>query len=139
MKQETYSEIRGTVRIHENVIATIVRKMACSVKGVSKISGSSFVDNIAEMVGSKKIHDRSIVVEMGESSVSVEVSINLYYGVSLPQVASGNWKRVLFVPTGAMLSKVSYNEGASVPGIAHGIVIEHADFPCRKSNGCTDI
>ena len=84
MKQETYSEIRGTVRIHENVIATIVRKMACSVKGVSKISGSSFVDNIAEMVGSKKIHDRSIVVEMGESSVS----INLYYGVSLPQVAS---------------------------------------------------
>ena len=83
MKQETYSEIRGTVRIHENVIATIVRKMACSVKGVSKISGSSFVDNIAEMVGSKKIHDRSIVVEMGESSVSVEVSINLYYGVSL--------------------------------------------------------
>ena len=88
MKQETYSEIRGTVRIHENVIATIVRKMACSVKGVSKISGSSFVDNIAEMVGSKKIHDRSIVVEMGESSVSVEVSINLYYGVSLPQVAS---------------------------------------------------
>ena len=70
------------------MIATIVRKMACSVKGVSKISGSSFVDNIAEMVGSKKIHDRSIVVEMGESSVSVEVSINLYYGVSLPQVAS---------------------------------------------------
>ena len=57
----------------------------------------------------------------------------------LPEIASGNWKRVLFVPTGAMLSKVSYNEGASVPGIAHGIVMEHKDFPCRKSDGCTDV
>ena len=85
--KEGYST-KGMVRIHENVIDTIVRKMACSVKGVSKISGSSFVDNIAEMVGSKKIHDRSIVVEMGDSSVSVEVSINLFYGVSLPQVAA---------------------------------------------------
>jgi len=81
-------EVPGSVRIHENVIATIVRKMACSVEGVSKISGSSFVDNIAEMVGSKKMHDRSILVEMGESSVSVEVSINLLYGVSLPKVAA---------------------------------------------------
>ena len=79
---EIYSATKGTVRIHENVIATIVRRMACSVEGVSKISGSSFVDNIAE------IHDRSIVVEMGPSSVSVEVSVNLYYGVSLPQVAA---------------------------------------------------
>ena len=85
---EIYSATKGTVRIHENVIATIVRRMACSVEGVSKISGSSFFDNIAEMVGSKKIHDRSIVVEMGPSSVSVEVSVNLYYGVSLPQVAA---------------------------------------------------
>ena len=38
---------------------------------------------------------------------------------------SGEWKRVLFVPTGALMSTVSYNEGASVPGIAHGIVLEH--------------
>lgn len=43
----------------------------------------------------------------------------------LPKVESGEWKRVLFVPTGALMSTVSYNEGASVPGIAHGIVLEH--------------
>ena len=43
----------------------------------------------------------------------------------LPRVVSGFWKRVLFVPTGAMLSKVSFNEGESVAGIAHGVVIEH--------------
>ena len=43
----------------------------------------------------------------------------------LPKVIKGEWKRILFVPTGALMSTVSFNEGASVPGIAHGIVIEH--------------
>lgn len=43
----------------------------------------------------------------------------------LPKIESGEWKRVLFVPTGALMSTVSYNEGSSVPGIAHGIILEH--------------
>lgn len=43
----------------------------------------------------------------------------------LPKLIRGEWKRVLFVPTGALMSTVSFNEGASVPGIAHGIVLEH--------------
>ncbi len=42
----------------------------------------------------------------------------------LKQLEEGNWKKVLFMPTGALLSKTSFNEGMSVPGIAHGIVIE---------------
>ncbi len=44
----------------------------------------------------------------------------------LPKIEKGTWKRVLFVPTGAMLSTVSFNEGQSVPGIAYGVVLEHA-------------
>ena len=43
----------------------------------------------------------------------------------LPKIEKGEWKRVLFIPTGALLSKVSYNEGNSVPGIAQAVVIEH--------------
>ncbi len=46
-------------------------------------------------------------------------------GYILPKLQSGEWKRVLFVPTGALLSSTSYNEGQSVPGIAHGVVLEH--------------
>lgn len=42
----------------------------------------------------------------------------------LPKIAGGEWKRVLLVPTGALLSKVSFNEGQSIPGIAHGVVLE---------------
>ena len=44
----------------------------------------------------------------------------------LPQLEKGAYKRILFVPTGALLSTVSFNEGQTVPGIAHGVVIEHA-------------
>lgn len=43
----------------------------------------------------------------------------------LPKIRKGIWKRVLFVPTGALLSKVSFNEGQTIPGIAHGVVLEH--------------
>ena len=47
----------------------------------------------------------------------------------LKKIEEGVWKRVLFVPTGALLSKTSFNEGQTVPGIAHGVVIEGArDF-----------
>ena len=42
----------------------------------------------------------------------------------LPKLAKGEWKRILFVPTGALLNKTSFNEGQNVPGIAHGVVIE---------------
>lgn len=43
----------------------------------------------------------------------------------LPKVEKGEWRRILFVPTGALLSKVSFAEGNSVPGIAQAVVIEH--------------
>ncbi len=43
----------------------------------------------------------------------------------LKQIEEKYWKKVLFVPTGALLSKTSYNEGQSVPGVAHALVIEH--------------
>ena len=42
----------------------------------------------------------------------------------LKQLEEKKWKRVLFIPTGALLSKTSFNEGKTVPGIAHGVVIE---------------
>ncbi|MDD6812214.1 MAG: stage V sporulation protein AD [Lachnospiraceae bacterium] len=43
----------------------------------------------------------------------------------LKKLEEGVWKRVLFLPTGALLSKTSFNEGQSIPGIAHAVVLEH--------------
>lgn len=42
----------------------------------------------------------------------------------LPKLKDGTWKRVLFLPTGALLSTVSYNEGQTIPGICHGVILE---------------
>ena len=43
----------------------------------------------------------------------------------LKELSEGRYKRILFVPTGALLSKVSFNEGRTIPSIAHAIVLEH--------------
>lgn len=53
----------------------------------------------------------------------------------LPKVVSGEWKRILFLPTGALLSKVSFNEGDTIPGISHAVMIEH--FEKNKENNHT--
>lgn len=45
-------------------------------------------------------------------------------GKLLDEIRRGKMNRILFVPTGALLSTVSFNEGQSVPGIAHAVVIE---------------
>ncbi len=45
----------------------------------------------------------------------------------LKQIEEGNWKKVLFMPTGALLSKTSFNEGQSVPGISHALVLERME------------
>ena len=42
----------------------------------------------------------------------------------LPQIASGQWKRVLFMATGALLSPTSSMQGESIPGVAHAVVLE---------------
>jgi stage V sporulation protein AD len=49
-----------------------------------------------------------------------------FAGYVFKQLREGNWKRVLFVPTGALLSQVSFNEGNSVPGIAHAVIVERS-------------
>ncbi|MBE5938225.1 MAG: stage V sporulation protein AD [Lachnospiraceae bacterium] len=45
-------------------------------------------------------------------------------GYIMNQMLSGEWRKVLFIPTGALLSPVSSHEGNTIPGIAHGIVLE---------------
>ena len=45
-------------------------------------------------------------------------------GYILQKMKKKEWKRVLFVPTGALLSTVSFNEGNSIPGIAHAVMLE---------------
>ena len=45
-----------------------------------------------------------------------------------PKLVSGEIGRMLFIPTGALMSPTSSQQGQPIPGIAHGIVIEG----CKK-------
>ncbi|MDD6327947.1 MAG: stage V sporulation protein AD [Eubacteriales bacterium] len=48
-------------------------------------------------------------------------------GYILNNLSKHIWERVLFVPTGALLSTVSFNEGQTIPGTAHALIIEQED------------
>lgn len=78
----------GVIKIHENVVSSLVRKAALSVEGVSRLAGSTFVDNIAEIVGSRKIHDRAISIRMDDDKIEIELKINMKFGYKVPEVAS---------------------------------------------------
>ena len=78
----------GAVRVHESVVSSIVRKTVLGIEGVVRFAGNSFVDNIAEFVGSKAMQDRAISVEMGEGSVAISVQIVVQYGLYIPDVAT---------------------------------------------------
>lgn len=44
-------------------------------------------------------------------------------GMVLPGMREGRWKRVLFAPTGALLSPISSFQGQSIPGICHAVCL----------------
>lgn len=46
------------------------------------------------------------------------------YGHLLRRMREGEWKRILVVATGALLSPISYQQGESIPCIAHAVSIE---------------
>ncbi len=45
----------------------------------------------------------------------------------LPAMARGVWQRVLFAATGALMSPTSSQQGESIPGICHALVLERRD------------
>ena len=77
----------GDIKIHENVIATLVRKAALSIEGVSRLAGNSLVDNIAEIVGSRRMQARAITVGIaGDNCVTIDLKLNILVGYRLPEV-----------------------------------------------------
>ena len=100
----------GEVKIHENVISSLARRATLEVEGVSRLAGSLLVDNIAEIVGSRRMQDRAITVQMGEDNrVSLEIKLNIKVGFRLPKVAAAVQKAVISAienTTGMTVAKV---------------------------------
>ena len=60
-------------------------------------------------------------MHMGASGCGCSASV--FNGYLLSQMEQGRWKKILFAPTGALLSPTSSFQGESIPGICHLICI----------------
>jgi uncharacterized alkaline shock family protein YloU len=79
----------GKIKLTDIVIISIIKKAACNVTGVARLSGSSIMDNIASMISSQKIYDRAISMKIREDGrLDIEAKINVLYGENIPNVAA---------------------------------------------------
>ncbi len=51
-------------------------------------------------------------------------SASVLSAMILPRIKTGEWKRVLFMATGALLSPTTIQQGETIPGVAHAVVLE---------------
>ena len=78
----------GEVKIHENVVAQLVPRAVLGVEGVSRLAGSTLVDDIATLVGSRRMQSRAVSVILGdEGRVEIEVKLILKFGYHIPETA----------------------------------------------------
>ena len=81
---DTPSEL-GLIKIHDNVLASLVSRAVLGVEGVSRLAGSAIIDNLAGMVGS---HSRAIeIIKDGDDKLKLVVKINVFFGTVIPAVA----------------------------------------------------
>ena len=78
----------GVIKIYENVIVEVIKKAAYSVDGVTRLSGGTLVESIANLIGSQKILDRAIVIKIDKNILTAEVKVNMLYGEHIPEVAA---------------------------------------------------
>ncbi len=100
----------GDIKIHESVLASLARRAAISVEGVSRLAGSSLVDNLAEIVGSRRMQSRAVNISMDENSnVTIELKVILRFGCCIPDVAAAVQK--------AVISEVERTTGMNVTAV----------------------
>ncbi len=81
-------------KVHESVIISLARKAVEGIPGFIRFSGSSIVSDLADLVGSKRRFDKSIVVTESGGEVSLEMLIVTAYGSKFGEVAAAVQKAV---------------------------------------------
>ncbi len=99
--------------IGQEIVIDLLKKQKIDISHIHEDCGIKIYDKEKQGTGSG-----------GSGCGCSAVTLCAHY---LPMLEEGALKRILFVPTGALLSTVSFNEGQNVPGIAHGIVLEHVE------------
>ena len=89
-------QVLGELKIHENVISSLVRRATLAQEGVSRLSANNFVDTIGEIVGSRRIQDRAIMVKFSDDNrIELEIKVVIKFGYVVPAVAAAIQKSVI--------------------------------------------
>lgn len=78
-------ETTDTVKIANDVVATIAGIAAAEIAGVAGMSGG-VVSGITQMLGKKQL-TKGVKVEIDEQNVTLDISVIVEYGQKIPTVA----------------------------------------------------
>lgn len=79
-------EIATNLNISEDVIGIIAGLAASEVEGVAGMT-LGFVDGINQILGSNKKYSKGVKIELDGKKVTVDLYVNVTYGVRIPDVA----------------------------------------------------
>ncbi|MBP8614151.1 MAG: Asp23/Gls24 family envelope stress response protein [Firmicutes bacterium] len=120
--EEKGFENRGSenisIRISDEVIASIASVAAAQVEGVSAMSGN-LVNDIGDVFLGKKSGGKGVRVSSGQDEVELDLYINVKYGARIPEVAyrvQENVKKSVEGMTDLKVSRVNIH----IQGISQG-------------------
>ena len=127
---QTTAAAPSAYTVHESVIISLARKAVAGIPGFVRFSGSSIVSDLADLVGSKRRFDKSIVVTEGENEVSLEILIVAAYGSKFNEVAAAVQK--------AVYHQIVDFTGMKVKSI-DVVVTDTEDVPVEEKPADTDV
>ena len=84
-QEQTHTDL-GTVKIHNNVIASIAAMAAAEIEGVKRIGGD-FTSGLMALMGKKSLSSIRVKFEKNEE-LRIEIPLIIKYGFNIPEVAS---------------------------------------------------
>ena len=79
-------EIASNLNISEDVIGVIAGLAASEVEGIAGMQ-VGFVDGINQIFGSNKKYTKGVKIELNGKKVTIDIFVNVKYGVRIPDVA----------------------------------------------------
>ncbi len=79
-------EISTNLNISEDVIGIIAGLAASEVEGIAGMT-LGFVDGINQILGSNKKYSKGVKIELEGKKVTIDLYVNVTYGVKIPDVA----------------------------------------------------
>ncbi|MEG1240703.1 MAG: Asp23/Gls24 family envelope stress response protein [Oscillospiraceae bacterium] len=110
----------GNIHISDEVLAVIAAAAALEVEGVGSLS-STLASDITELTG-RKVLSKGVRLHAEEGSVTVEVSILIQYGYTIPTVAHAVQE--------AVMAAVGNTSGLQVESV--NVHVAGVSFPHEK-------